>query len=80
MYFTESQNGFLGHVFTVICCFMAFNFVVLPALVLRSHVWGHFCLSYDGQKLIKDKVSLQSFGIKDGDQVCVVFFGFFGCM
>ncbi|KAM7279064.1 hypothetical protein ACFE04_006198 [Oxalis oulophora] len=34
------------------------------------HVWGHFCLSYDGQKLINDKACVNNFGIKDGDQVC----------
>ncbi|KAF5466769.1 hypothetical protein F2P56_016669 [Juglans regia] len=34
-----------------------------------SHVWGHFCLSYDGQKLINDKVCLPKIGIKDGDQL-----------
>ncbi|KAG7998066.1 hypothetical protein I3843_01G240400 [Carya illinoinensis] len=39
-----------------------------------SHVWGHFCLSYDEQKLISDKACLPKFGIKDGDQVCHLFF------
>jgi hypothetical protein len=39
--------------------------------VVRSHVWGHFCLSYADQQLINDKACLQNFGIKDGDQVCV---------
>ncbi|KAG6669495.1 uncharacterized protein LOC122284033 isoform X2 [Carya illinoinensis] len=34
-----------------------------------SHVWGHFCLSYDEQKLITDKACLPKFGIKDGDQL-----------
>ncbi|ERN17980.1 hypothetical protein AMTRI_Chr13g122060 [Amborella trichopoda] len=34
-----------------------------------SHVWGHFCLSYDGYKLVDDKASLRSYGIKDGDQL-----------
>ncbi|XP_058112105.1 uncharacterized protein LOC131255411 [Magnolia sinica] len=34
-----------------------------------SHVWGHFCLSYEGKKLINDKESLQTFGVKDGDQL-----------
>ncbi|XXG59244.1 hypothetical protein AAC387_Pa04g1359 [Persea americana] len=33
------------------------------------HVWGHFCLCYDGQKLLNDKESLITFGIKDGDQI-----------
>ncbi|KAK1275550.1 hypothetical protein QJS04_geneDACA001545 [Acorus gramineus] len=34
-----------------------------------SHVWGHFCLCYDGHKLVDDKVSLRSLNIRDGDQV-----------
>ncbi|WCJ40535.1 Ubiquitin-like superfamily protein [Euphorbia peplus] len=34
-----------------------------------SHVWGHFCLSYGGQKLIHDKTSIRNLGIKDGDQL-----------
>ncbi|CAL5440098.1 unnamed protein product [Camellia sinensis] len=34
-----------------------------------SHVWGHFCLCYEGQKLINDKVYIRNFGIKDGDQL-----------
>lgn len=41
--------------------------------VIRCHVWGHFCLCYNGQKLINDKTCLQNFGIKDGDQVCGYF-------
>ncbi|XWS11785.1 hypothetical protein CRYUN_Cryun37aG0030400 [Craigia yunnanensis] len=34
-----------------------------------SHVWGHFCLSYEGQKLVNNKACLRNFGIKDGDQL-----------
>nr|POE81636.1 u11/u12 small nuclear ribonucleoprotein 25 kda protein [Quercus suber] len=34
-----------------------------------SHVWGHFCLSYQGQKLVDDKAHIRLFGIKDGVQV-----------
>ncbi|XVE52231.1 hypothetical protein DITRI_Ditri02bG0106500 [Diplodiscus trichospermus] len=34
-----------------------------------SHVWGHFCLSYEGQKLVNDKACIRNFGIKDGDQL-----------
>ncbi|KAJ9179026.1 hypothetical protein P3X46_010855 [Hevea brasiliensis] len=34
-----------------------------------AHVWGHFCLSYEGQKLINDKACIQTFGIKDDDQI-----------
>jgi U11/U12 small nuclear ribonucleoprotein SNRNP25 len=44
-------------------------------------VWGHFCLCYNGEKLINDKACLRNFEIKDGDQVCafvVIFFLMFG--
>ncbi|KAJ8557868.1 hypothetical protein K7X08_004634 [Anisodus acutangulus] len=34
-----------------------------------SHVWGHFCLSYDGQKLLTDSDSLGVYRIKDGDKL-----------
>jgi len=34
-----------------------------------SHVWGHFCLCYKGQKLIDDKASVRFFGIKDEDEL-----------
>ncbi|KAK6263484.1 hypothetical protein SCA6_018918, partial [Theobroma cacao] len=34
-----------------------------------SHVWGHFCLSYEGQKLVNNKACIRNFGIKDGDQL-----------
>ncbi|KAF5207942.1 U11/U12 small nuclear ribonucleoprotein-like [Thalictrum thalictroides] len=34
-----------------------------------SHVWGHFCLCYEGQKLTTDKDYVRSIGIKDGDQL-----------
>ncbi|XP_050231094.1 uncharacterized protein LOC126680089 [Mercurialis annua] len=33
------------------------------------HVWGHFCLSYQNQKLLNDKACIRDFGIKDGDQL-----------
>ncbi|KAJ4718412.1 putative U11/U12 small nuclear ribonucleoprotein 25 kDa protein [Melia azedarach] len=33
------------------------------------HVWGHFCLCYDGQKLVNDKVHVRDLKIKDGDQL-----------
>ncbi|KAG8379816.1 hypothetical protein BUALT_Bualt07G0128800 [Buddleja alternifolia] len=36
---------------------------------LWSLVWSHFCLSYEGQKLIKEKDCIQNYGIKDGDQL-----------
>ncbi|KAK3040933.1 hypothetical protein RJ639_028807, partial [Escallonia herrerae] len=34
-----------------------------------SHVWGHFCLCYDGQKLLTDGDYIGSYGIKEGDQL-----------
>ncbi|KAG8656269.1 hypothetical protein MANES_04G112300v8 [Manihot esculenta] len=34
-----------------------------------SHVWGHFCLSYGGRKLVNDKACIRNFGIKDDDQL-----------
>ncbi|KAJ8774131.1 hypothetical protein K2173_009562 [Erythroxylum novogranatense] len=37
--------------------------------VLWDHVWRHFCLCYQGQKLINDKACIKNFGIKDGDQL-----------
>nr|KAJ0210771.1 hypothetical protein LSAT_V11C400192120 [Lactuca sativa] len=36
---------------------------------IRSHVWGHFCLCYKGQKLLNDKAYIRRLGIKDGDQI-----------
>ncbi|KAJ7966194.1 U11/U12 small nuclear ribonucleoprotein 25 kDa protein [Quillaja saponaria] len=33
------------------------------------HVWGQFCLSYDGQKLVAETDYLRNYGIKDGDQL-----------
>lgn len=35
----------------------------------RLHLWGHFCLCYDGQKLVTETDSIRNYGIKDGDQV-----------
>ncbi|GMJ07726.1 hypothetical protein HRI_004441800 [Hibiscus trionum] len=32
-------------------------------------VWGHFCLSYKGQKLVSDTDQVVIYGIKDGDQL-----------
>ncbi|KAL5783102.1 hypothetical protein ACOSP7_008131 [Xanthoceras sorbifolium] len=33
------------------------------------HVWGHFCLSFEGQKLVTDTDYIKQFYIKDGDQL-----------
>ncbi|KAK4375220.1 hypothetical protein RND71_005897 [Anisodus tanguticus] len=40
-----------------------------PGKVSWSHVWGHFCLSYDGRKLLTDSDSLGVYRIKDGDKL-----------
>ncbi|XP_030488497.2 uncharacterized protein LOC115705326 [Cannabis sativa] len=34
-----------------------------------SLVWGHFCLSYQGRKLVNDKAPVRHYGIKEGDQL-----------
>ncbi|XP_059642652.1 uncharacterized protein LOC132284559 [Cornus florida] len=34
-----------------------------------SHVWGHFCLCHEGQKLVNEKANIRNLGIKDGDQL-----------
>lgn len=41
----------------------------LSSLSVRTLVWSHFCLCYEGQKLIHDVASIKKYGIKDGDQV-----------
>lgn len=40
-----------------------------PAKISWVHVWGQFCLCYDGQKLVTEKDYLRNYGIKDGDQL-----------
>ncbi|KAL4280405.1 hypothetical protein GQ457_03G042170 [Hibiscus cannabinus] len=34
-----------------------------------SHVWGHFCLVFEGQKLVNNKACIRNYGIKHGDQL-----------
>ncbi|KAI0504531.1 hypothetical protein KFK09_015483 [Dendrobium nobile] len=34
-----------------------------------AHVWGQFCLSFRGIKLIEEKALIKGFGIKDSDQL-----------
>lgn len=34
-----------------------------------TNVWGHFCLCYDGRKLVNDKTHIRDFRMKDGDQL-----------
>ncbi|XWS17824.1 hypothetical protein CRYUN_Cryun33cG0101200 [Craigia yunnanensis] len=40
-----------------------------PGKVSWPHVWGHFCLCYDGQKLVTDTDHIVNYGIRDGDQL-----------
>uniref|UniRef100_A0A5B7AV90 SNRNP25 ubiquitin-like domain-containing protein n=1 Tax=Davidia involucrata TaxID=16924 RepID=A0A5B7AV90_DAVIN len=40
-----------------------------PGKVSWSHVWGHFCLCYGGQKLVIDSEYIRDYEIKDGDQL-----------
>ncbi|XP_022982434.1 uncharacterized protein LOC111481262 [Cucurbita maxima] len=40
-----------------------------PGKISWLHVWCHFCLCYDGQKLIDDTGYIAKLGIKDGDQL-----------
>ncbi|KAL6534102.1 hypothetical protein OROHE_013935 [Orobanche hederae] len=40
-----------------------------PGKVSWEHVWGQFCLSHGGQKLLTDSDCISLFGIKDGDQL-----------
>lgn len=40
-----------------------------PGKISWLHVWAHFCLCYDGQKLVTETDSITNYGIKDGDQL-----------
>ncbi|ESQ32070.1 hypothetical protein EUTSA_v10004912mg [Eutrema salsugineum] len=40
-----------------------------PSKISWSHVWGHFCLCFGGQKLVTDTECIGSYGMKDGDEV-----------
>ncbi|KAK9000897.1 hypothetical protein V6N11_081378 [Hibiscus sabdariffa] len=40
-----------------------------PGKISWPHVWGHFCLCYDGLKLLTDTDHIMNYGIKDGDQL-----------
>ncbi|KAE9445033.1 hypothetical protein C3L33_23069, partial [Rhododendron williamsianum] len=42
-----------------------------------SHVWLHFCLCYDGWKLLTDSEPISNYGISDGDQVRIMHIVFF---
>lgn len=43
-----------------------------PGKVSWSHVWGHFCLCYDGQKLLTDSDYIGDYEIRDGDRLLFV--------
>ncbi|XP_027084785.2 uncharacterized protein [Coffea arabica] len=40
-----------------------------PKKISWPFVWGHFCLTYDGQKLLTDTDAIGIYGIKDGDKL-----------
>lgn len=48
---------------------ISWKFKFLRINMCRSHVWGHFCLCYNGKKLLDYKAYIRVIGIKDGDQV-----------
>ncbi|CAN0888091.1 U11/U12 small nuclear ribonucleoprotein 25 kDa protein [Linum grandiflorum] len=40
-----------------------------PGKISWQHVWGHFCLSFHGQKLLCEADCISNFGIREGDQL-----------
>ncbi|KAE8680945.1 Nucleotide/sugar transporter family protein isoform 1 [Hibiscus syriacus] len=40
-----------------------------PGKISWPHVWGHFCLCYDGLELLTETDHMMNYGIKDGDQL-----------
>ncbi|XP_018504595.2 uncharacterized protein LOC103953913 isoform X3 [Pyrus x bretschneideri] len=44
----------------------------IDEMISWSHVWGNFCLCYEGQKLLDYKALIRPFGIKDGDKIFFV--------
>ncbi|XLU28624.1 uncharacterized protein LOC107612698 isoform X2 [Arachis ipaensis] len=40
-----------------------------PEEIPWAHVWGQFCLCYEGRKLVIETTYLRDYGIKDGDQL-----------
>ncbi|XP_062097581.1 uncharacterized protein LOC133803520 [Humulus lupulus] len=40
-----------------------------PEKISWPHIWGHFCLCYNGRKLIVDTDHVKNHDIKDGDQL-----------
>ncbi|KAK7834580.1 u11/u12 small nuclear ribonucleoprotein 25 kda protein [Quercus suber] len=47
-----------------------------PGKISWPHLWGHFCLCYDGQKLVTEADPIRNYGIKDGDQDFMYFLEF----
>jgi len=79
---TARLHGSIDHLMRLVTNFTTFDFVFVSfgrfvilfelcmnACARRSLVWGHFCLCYEGEKLIDDKAYIRVVGIKDGDQV-----------
>ncbi|XP_050219065.1 uncharacterized protein LOC126669606 [Mercurialis annua] len=40
-----------------------------PDKISWPHVWSHFCLMFEGQKLVTETDSIRYYGIRDGDQL-----------
>ncbi|WCJ30308.1 Ubiquitin-like superfamily protein [Euphorbia peplus] len=40
-----------------------------PGKISWPHVWSHFCLTYDGRKLVVETDYIRNYGIRDGDQL-----------
>ncbi|KAJ8420727.1 hypothetical protein Cgig2_023396 [Carnegiea gigantea] len=40
-----------------------------PCKISWRQVWGHFCLTYDGKKLLNDDESIKIYSMKDGDEL-----------
>ncbi|KAM7275731.1 hypothetical protein ACFE04_017597 [Oxalis oulophora] len=40
-----------------------------PGKISWAHVWGRFCLCYEGHKLVLEREYIRNYGIKDGDQL-----------
>ncbi|XP_015572605.1 uncharacterized protein LOC8259439 [Ricinus communis] len=40
-----------------------------PGKISWPHVWSHFCLMFEGQKLVRETDYIGYYGIRDGDQL-----------
>lgn len=80
IWYTTIALSFLGDlVLWIDWRVMYFLLAVFRLHFIRSLVWGHFCLCYEGHKLINDKSYIRSYGIKEGDQVCMFSILLFFC-